>query len=167
MARFTLSQKLKDAIISVMDDIITEAGKECKLFYQPKLVDCTNCTLPAIDTYAGNIWSHGGPVRVDQMGCNSCGGSGKIAQEYTDTVTLTIDWKPKEFQMNSNVAKPYNTIMTRGNWLDLPKIMKSVKMRVALPLSAFVEADYVLRGEPFDAFSIIQGKYFIAIWDRV
>lgn len=167
MARFSLSQKLRNGIIQIMDDIITEAGKQCKLFYQPKLVDCTNCNLPAIDTYAGNIWTHGGPLRIDQAGCNSCGGTGKIAQEYTENVTLTIDWRPKEFQTATNVANPYGIIVTRGYWSDVPKIKKSTKMRVALPLAAFVEADYVLRGEPFDAFSIIQGRYFIAIWDRV
>lgn len=167
MARFDLTQKQRDGLIRVQDDIITKLGKLCKLFYQPKLVDCSNCNLPAIDDYAGNIWTHGGPLRVDQAGCNFCGGTGKIAQEYTENITLTIDWAPKAFKNANNVAIPFAFIGTRGYITDLPKIQKCIKLQVALPLQGYIIAEYALQGEAFDANNVIQGRYFIAYWNRI
>ncbi len=157
-------QVLKDAFDSVLDLF----GKDCKLVYQPKLVDCVGCGGLANSTYSSNTWLHGGPVRVDQLGCDMCGGTGKKAEEYSENIKLTIAWRPEEFGIVApSVMKPFGLIQTRGKIADMPKVMSCIELQVQLPIHAYMIGRYKLRGEPGDAFSSIQDKYFIALWDRI
>lgn len=163
-----LSDSQRLALREGFDSLIGFFGKTCKLVYKPILVDCTNCNRTAINTYTNTVWSHGGPLRVDQQGCVYCGGTGKKAQEQTDNIVLSIAWLPKDFiQVPAGIVLPAGTIQSRGYLTDLPKVQQAIEMQAQVPIENYTIGRYKLNTEAFDAFGIVQERYFIAFWNRI
>ena len=172
---FEISDEQKAAFKEAFDDILGASlfGKTCKIVYQPKLIDCQCSNL--VTQPNGSHWLHGGPLRIDQQGCSMCGGSGKVAQEYSENIVMSVNWKPvgsTNYDIlysasQANIKIPYNIIVTRGFIVDLPKVKRCIQMQIQLPLAAYGLGRYTLRGEPGDSFNAIQDKYFLAVWDRI
>jgi len=167
MAIFTDSQ-LK-AIRDFQDNALDSLSKTHKLFFPSKMVPCTNCLSPASSTYIGNVGSHGGPI--PNM-CVFCGGSGKIAQEVTDTISLEVNYSPKitpkVIQVDApGIKLPWDVIMVKGYLKDLPKLQQCTEIQIDLPAFPITYGRYRLDGIGQDAFNITKGRYFVAILIRV
>lgn len=158
-----------NALKEGFDSMIGFFGKECKLFYQPKIIDCPDCSKLVNNSYSqGSFGTHGGPQRIDQMGvCFLCGGSGKRQQEYSENITMSCEWNPKGFINAAGISLPTATLRTRGYLFDIIKIKKCIELRLQVPIENYVVGRYKLNSEASDSFNIVQGRYFIAYWDRI
>ncbi len=93
-----LNQQQSDAVAKVMDAWIDEQGKNIKLIFAPKYIDCGNCLKPVDSRYLNNTGLHGGPIKSF---CDTCGGTGKIAKEVSNTIKVFVNY-------NSIKYSPYN-----------------------------------------------------------
>lgn len=158
---FTLTPDIKAIATGAIDDLITQLGKDCLLVYPPSWTPCVNCG-------AGNRWVTGGPAPFpDGAVCPVCDGSGQRADEVTATVRMLVAVGPAQFfkKLPVGVQVPDGLIQTKGFVADLPKVLQAREM-VLQPGTLPVKLRYVLAGEPVDAGSIIQNRYFVCEWRR-
>lgn len=167
MAIFDSEQRA--AIIQMFDAALDELSKPCKLWYPSVLVDCTNCLTPVSSEFFNNTGLHGGPI-VNT--CVYCGGSNKIQQEVTDTINLEIDWSPKlnrkEYvNMGPKVKLPYDLVIVKGYFTDLPKLYRATEIQLATHLMPVLNNRYIVANGTADPYNVIQGRYFTAVLERV
>lgn len=166
---FTLTDDIKNIARDAIDDLIDQLGKTCTLVYPPKWVDCANAATDPVGHKGANRWVNGGASQFNPLGvCSLCNGEGKIAQEVTDDVVMLLAWEPSKFFVKSPayVDVPKGQIQTKGYITDLPKIMKARQMIVQPSLESTIRWRFELAGEPIDPGNIIQGRYFVALWNR-
>lgn len=166
MAIFSPTQ-LKQ-IRDFQDNMLDTFSKPCKVFYLPKMVDCTQCLAPVDSRYSNNTGLHGGPLVTL---CDLCNGTHKIQQEVTDTLVLEIDWSPKlkfrDFRTEApNVSLPYNYVIVKGYLSDLPKIQQAIEIQLDTN-NLYTNLRYIRTEDAADSFNIIQGRYFTSILKRV
>ena len=170
MAIFS-SQQL-NAIQSFRDNALKSLSTVCKIWYVSEWITCPNpeClpvgNLPSMT----NIGIHGGPLPTL---CPLCAGNGKIQQEVTDTINLEINWIVRLYGQKQkidapNTRLPYDYIEVKGFLSDLPKLQKMVELQAIVGDFPVTNARYRLdSGDGFDSFNIIQGRYFMAILERI
>ena len=164
MDNFFTSGQL-EAISLFYEQLIYSFAKTCKLIYNERFVENANSTILVDDTYLGNTGSHGGPIASEGP---LQGGSDLIKQAVSANVSLVIDWTLKsDRQYSVNSVTPYATIKVMGYLTDLPKLQQCNEVWVDLPIAPIVVGKYRVLGEGADIFSIIQGKFFSAVLERV
>lgn len=148
----------------VLGQLTETSAKECRLSYQPIMVDCEACaSISDIGNKPNNTWLHGGPFL-----CSNCNGTRKKPQSVTENVKLVIDWSPKEARLlGATVEMPFGVIKCRGYLYDLPKVSKALEIEVDLPSSPYVKAVYKMSDFPIDAGAVMKGSYFLAILSRL
>jgi hypothetical protein len=172
---FSIDNSTKDVIAQALDDILANTadgglGKTCLLVYPPRLVPCGNC-VP--DPFSGTSSSRpraGAPNKfLPGQTCPMCGGKGNIEQEVSEQLTLKCNWDIRSFIKlikNLDLRVPYSILETKGFMTDLPKVLKANYIVVNLPIAPFIRQRFKMIGEPGDPSNIIQGRYFVAIWER-
>lgn len=154
------------AIREIMDEMLDDWSKPCKIWYHPIPVDCDAC-INMVTNQLGITGLHGGP-----MGnlCPFCGGIGKKEKEVTDTINLEIDYTNKFNRNNWNnietIKRPYEIINVKGYLVDLPKLQKSIEIQINIPAFPHTEGRYVLMGDADSSFAIVQERYFLATLKR-
>lgn len=157
---FLTSEQLV-ATTEVFDAMISQWGKSCRLVYPPKYVECTNCSLGHYKT--------GGPMPFNFGVCPLCNSNGTKATEVSENITMIINWMPSPFKYplaNINIRTPSAKIESKGFIADLPKILQCDHM-IILNVDGYQHFKFELEGEPGDRGSIVQGKYFTVLWNRV
>lgn len=165
---FTLEQNDRSNVRQVFDDLITEFGKTCKLFYPPKEEPCA-CSVDPIGKKPANRWTSGSPVPINKVSaCPMCGGGGVRTLENTVTITIAAVWEPSKFwiKIPGELQVPTGMVQTKIFAYDLPKVLQSRKMQLEVEFEGINKYVFVLEGEPVDVFSIIQGRYYVCIWKR-
>lgn len=167
---FTLSADVKKIAQDAIDDLIDQLGKDCLLIYPPLPEPCNNCILDPIGNKSSNYWVSGGPIPFPNGGiCPSCNGSGYHFTETTKAIKLLIANSPSEWFVKtpSNIQVPDGTIQTKGYVTDLPDVLQSRKLIVQVGLQPIIRYVYDLKGEPIDQGNIVQGRYWVGMWQRV
>ena len=165
---FTLTPDIKAIISSAFDDIITELGKICRVYYTPKIILCVNCIFDSVNHRSTGLYLSGGPYPFPVGSpCPVCFGRGTITEEAYDDVNLLIQEDVKQFQKIGNLDFPNGSIQTKGLVADLPKIQRCDHMLKHVNLSDVLPQKYKLLGEPICPGNIIQSRYFICLWERV
>jgi hypothetical protein len=157
---FTLTPAIKSVTQQALEDLITELGKNCKLFYPPTQETC-GC--------AGNVWLTGGPAPPgDVTTCPLCGGSGFRAKEVSETLKMGVAVHPKDFWKKPppNIQIPDGTIQTKGYLTDLPKLRAAERMQLQPELDAVARWMYVRDDDPVDVSNIVQGVFVVLQWKR-
>ena len=152
-----------------MDDMLVAWGKQCKLIFPSIQTECVNCVWDSMTRRSMNIYRTGGPIPFGQGNlCSVCGGKGvSFKPEYTENITMILRWNPANFIIKpGNISVPNGFVETDGLISDLPKILQSRVMIAEIPFEPIVRARFILSGEPIDAYSIVQGKCFTALWER-
>lgn len=169
MAIFTSTQLA--AIQALRDNSLESFSSVCKIWYPPEMITCPNpeCLPIGNQPLMTNIGLHGGPLVTI---CPLCQGNGKIQKEVTDIINLEINWSPrlaskKEKVDAPNTRLPYDYIQVKGFLKDLPKLQQSIELQAMTGDFPITNARYVLDSEGFDSFNVIQGRYFMAILERV
>jgi hypothetical protein len=172
---FSLDDDTKQVISDALDDILANTnvgglGKTCKLVYPERYVSCPNCIPDTFGGKSSNRYRTGGriPFTATQA-CPVCSGAGKAALEVSEEITLKCNWEPKSFirpVKNLQINIPYSIVETKGYMTDLPKILKATALIINLPIAPYIKQTFRLLGEPGDPSNIIQGRYFIATWER-
>lgn len=166
---FTLTDDIKQIARDAIDDLIDELGKDCTLLYPPKTVHCANCVFDPIGKKSSGRYLTGGPVffPVGSL-CPLCNGAGTRAEQVSEVVRFLCAWTPQDFYMPvpRGITVPEGRIQTKGYMTDFPKVMQCVEMIVENPLEPVLRARFKLVGEPVDRSNIIQGRYFVARWER-
>jgi hypothetical protein len=148
-------------VTEVFDAMINQWGKTCKLVYPPKYVPCSNCEFGTYKT--------GGPMPFTFGLCPMCNSNGTKAEEVSENVILLINWRPSIWEypiLNTNIVKPNNSIETKGFMSDLPKILQCDHL-VILNVDGYKHFKFKLNGEPVDQGSVVQARYFKALWNRI
>ncbi len=152
------------------DDILDSLGKQCKLVYPSKFIECVNCIYDPIGKKSSNRWRTGGPMPFHAGACSMCQGAGKSATENSENVIMTINWLPgKNISTGPNIRVAIGyPIETRGYMTDLAKV-RSCEEMIILGGNADIYSHYKFKldGEPTDVFQAISGRYFVATWKRV
>lgn len=162
------NQKQRQAITKLFDNMLDTFGKECRLFYQPQIISCEYCISPVNTTNFSGSWTHGGPLPLHTTICPFCKGTKTKTVENTEIIKMVCDWEPKAFkQIADNIRIPYGIITAKGRIVDLPKIKVCSKIQVQIPEFNTLIAEYKLNADPTDQFNIIQGRYFIAVLERI
>lgn len=166
---FSFDADTKSVIQDALDDIVLELGKDCLLVYPPRMLACANC-LPGIGGQPSNRWKHGGPIPFAAgSACPLCGGSGRRAEEVTDTVHLSCEWNPKEFKYifpDVEIRDEFSTLWTKGFLSDAPKIVRADHLRMQVPVEGVSVRKMKLQSMPSDRSSIIQDRYFVCYWSQ-
>jgi hypothetical protein len=166
---FSLDADTKSVIQDALDDLITEFGKDCRLVYPPRMRACSNC--PRVGGQPTSIWRTGEPQPFTASVCPLCGGTGKIADEKTETIHLSLQWDPKKFwrplAAEINLRLPFSVCQTKGYLTDLPKLKMCDHVILQTPVEGIVRKKFKLLGEPGDPSNIIQNRYCVATWEQV
>ena len=167
MAKYSISNDLITDFQTAVGDLIDQLGKDCKLFYPPKTVSCSNCAFDSIGRKSANRYLHGGPIPFpDGAMCPMCNGAGLHAKEISDTITLLLYWSPKEWvDIGIQVAVPDGVVQTKGRIADLPKIKRANYILLHSDMEGYQHYRYQLMGEPVPQ-GLKQTKFFIAMWKR-
>lgn len=168
---FTLTPSIKAVIQDALDDLITELGKNCVLYYTGKATPCTNCCWDPIGQSGGLIWKDGGPEPFPNGTiCPMCNGKSMRYVETSESVKMLCAWEPKNFWNpipNLDIRVPFSYVQTKGYFTDLPKINKANWMLFESAVEGLQRMKYTLLKSPGDQSNIIQGRYFIATWQQV
>ena len=98
---FTITDDIRQIAADAIDDLIDQLGKTCRLVYPPTFSSCS-CS-DTIGKKGPHVWGHGGyGPRGGNTGCSLCGGSGQIATEETEEVTLLCNWDIRTFEKLKN-----------------------------------------------------------------
>ncbi len=165
---FTITEEIRDIARDGIDDMIDQLGKDCKLVYPSVKTDCPNCVFDPTTNRSTGRYKTGGP-RPFPNGtiCPVCRGAGRLDSTETDIIRMLCKWNPKEFiPLAGSLQLPNSIVRTKGYITDLPKVLRSKKMILQLPIEPYIRYTFDLQGEPIDAGNIVQGRYFIAIWKR-
>lgn len=162
------SDMMADAEEAFTDLLSTNvAGKNCRLYMTPKMINCVNCIPDPIGGKSSNRWLTGGPYEFHTGLCPLCNGAGKKAQEITEDIVMTIDLSPQAYKFFSNdIRLPAGSIVTRGLIVDMPKVKRCMQMRILSNVPSVDRYTYSLSGEPIDPFQFVKGKFFGALWIR-
>lgn len=166
---FTLTDDIKAVVTAGLDDLMTELGKNCTLVYPPKYAACVNCVFDPIGNKSSNRWVTGGPVPFPEGSiCPFCGGNGKRADEVTVTIKMLVRAESSQFWVKAPAGfqVPTGSIQTKGFLTDVQKVLTAREMIVQPELQTIIRYRYTLVGEPLDVGNIIQGRYFVALWQR-
>ena len=167
---FTLSADVKKIAQDAIDDLIDQLGKDCLLLYPPLPEFCVNCELDPIGNKSSNHWTNGGPMPFPNGSiCPMCNGSGYHFKESTKSIKLLIANSPSEWfvKIPAGIQMPAGTIQTKGYVTDLPDVLQCRKLIVQISLEPLVRYVYELKGEPIDQGNIVQGRYWVGLWNRV
>lgn len=165
---FTLTSDIKSIVTDALDDIITELGKDCRLYYPATMSDCPNCEYDSMAGKSANRYTVGGPIPFEENTmCPVCAGVGELATEATEVIRMLCRWNPKEFLVYAgNIRVPYSVVETKCHLIHLPKIKQATHMIVQLPIEGYQHYSFKLASEPVDKGNIIQGRYCVAAWER-
>jgi hypothetical protein len=169
---FNLPDSMRQAAQDILDSVITNGtfSRDCTLYYPPKQVPCP-CTLDKSPSGMGDTTFLGGNnIPLPAQFCAYCGGSGKKAEEVTESIKMHIIWKPPQFlrtPTNEKITVPTDAIMSRGFLTDLPKIRRCVHIVADNVLQNYMPMKYKLFGQPWDLYNYIQHRYFVAIWQQI
>jgi len=157
---FTLTPEIKAITQQALDDLITELAKDCVLLYPPIMEACTS---------SGYHQLSGGFVPPGFSRCQFCDGSGFREVQTTETIQMTVVASPAHFyrKLPRNIDIPDGLIQTKCYAADVVKIKQAREMQLQPELDALLRPRYKLVGEPIDVSSIIPGRYFIAMWERI
>ena len=167
---FTLSNDVKTIAQNAIDDLIDQLGKDCLLLYPPLPEPRNNCILDPIGNKSSNHWFNGGPMPFPNGSiCPMCNGGGFHFKEMTKPIKLLIANSPSEWfvKFPHNIQVPAGTIQTKGYTTDLPDVLQTRKMVLQVSLQPMIRFTYELAGEPIDQGNIVQGRYWVAMWNRV
>jgi hypothetical protein len=154
-----LSPSQKAAVQAVLDRWIDEEGKDLKLIFAPKYVECASCLNTVDSTYVNNTGLHGGPIASF---CTDCGGQGKYAQEVSETIKVRVKYNRGRYEISApNVFSPVKTVRVRGYLTDLLKFQQAISYTLYLKDSDIVMGKYKLAEDASD-ISFIQDRYFVA-----
>lgn len=166
---FTLDSDTKSLIQQVFDDLITELGKDCQLVYPARWTPCSNCIYDPIGNKSSNHYLTGGPIPFTNGMCPLCNGQGRLAETVSETVHWLCEWEPKKFLTpvpNVKLRQAFSVVQTKGYFTDMPKAQRAEYMLFQLPIQGYTQYRYKLASEPGDPSNIVQGRYFIATWER-
>ncbi len=166
------SDQQLDAISDLYDDMFDTFSKECLLVYEPKKVACSDCVTPANGSFHAGTGRDGGPIFIPNFACPECGGTKIKKVDQTETIRLECDWEPylnKKLGLTAAVTTemPYGILITKGYLVNAVKVKRAVSLKVQIPDSPFVPAEYKLSAVPVDQFKIVQSKFFLAVWERI
>lgn len=162
---FTLDSATKSTIQDALDDIIAEFGKDCRLVYEGKWAACVNCLIDATSGKSTNRWRTGGPVPFQIGVCPQCKGTGRRAEEVSESVRFKVEWEPKNFEYpveGLDLRVPHSVCQIKGYLSDLPKVNRCDHIIIQTPIEGIIQARFKLYGEPISPGNIIQGRYFVA-----
>lgn len=159
-----------------LDEFINTFGKTCTLWYPPVMIQCVNCVYDPIGKKSAGRWLSGGPVQFPNGAtCPLCEGAGQQrAESQTSTITMIVEADPKEYNRFdlSEIRKPDGLVLGRGFMADVPNIKQCIKMQVesdsdSESVGGIIKYQYKLVGEPIDDSRVVQGRYFISLWQRI
>lgn len=160
---FTIDDEIRSLFAEGIDDMITQLGRPCVLYYPSVMQNCTNCvlTVDSIGHKSSNRWRSGGPMPFPNgMICPMCQGNAKIASENNDTITMLCYLNGlSSFTQIGLINSPQAILETKGFTTDLPKVMKCANL-------SLYGVSFILSGTPYDESSLVQGRYFLARWTR-
>jgi len=168
---FSLDPKVTQTMEFALNDLILYLGKDCKIFYPPKITLCTNCVRDTIGNKSKNIYLHGGPMPFPQNTiCPMCGGTGSSKEDAVfEIIHVIVHWNTKKY-MNvklDNVRLAQGTIKIKGHIADLPKIQRMDYFVPHVDIDAYGHYKFRLAAEPISQGNIVQGKFFTALLDRI
>lgn len=154
-----------------ISDLILYLGKNCKVVYPPKMVQCNNCVRDPIGNKSKNIYLHGGPIAFP-MGsiCPVCEGAGATrAEEVSEIIRVIVHWNPKKYQnvKLDNTRLADGVVSIKGHIADLPKIKTMDYFIPHIEIDAYANFKFRLSSEPISKGNIVQGEFFTALLERV
>jgi hypothetical protein len=165
---FEITPAIREVARKAFDDLIDQLSKTCRLYYPPIMEPCSNCLPDPIGKKSANRWLDGGPAPFPLGSvCPMCGGEGYRANQLYDDVQLLVSENAKKFYFFGKIEIPDGSIETKFYIHDLPKVVKCDYMLLDLPNSQSLRKTYRLVGEPAIPGNIIQGRYVIALWQRI
>lgn len=159
---YTLPAAVRATAKQLIDDLITEHGKDCLLVYPPLMTPCAECG-------GANAWVTGGPAPLpDAAACAACGGTGLHAESHTETVRMLVAYSPKDFfrPAGPGAQVPAGTIQTKTHVAHLTKLKQAQEMVLQPELQQVARWRYVLDSEPLDVGNIIRNEYVVCQWKR-
>lgn len=167
---FEISEESRAYAMGVFDDMLNDwAGKPCKLIYESTETSCPNCIIDPKTKESTNRYKTGGPIPFPKGEiCPVCEGRGRIQGTATsDLIIMSIDWTAKTWvNMGQPVKLPAGTVMTRGFYTDLPKVLRADYVFLDIN-NNYLNSQYKLWGEPYIPGFTVKNRYFIAYWQRV
>ena len=167
MAIFTIDSQLIQTYQDSIDTIINELGKNCILYFPPKVVTCYNCVYDPIGQKSSNVYLNGGPAPFANGAiCPLCGGDGNIASEQNRVIKMTLKWNPKDFKnYNISINHPSNICKTKTFLTYLSDIKRCDYIVIDSDQITSQDMRCYRIGEP-SIVGLQQSRYIITFWER-
>jgi len=172
---FDIPECIRQLAQDGFDDIINEFGKLCTLEFKEIWQECTNCVFDFNTKRSANRYVDGGPYPFPNGSlCPLCGGQGQLkAVRPTETITMCVEADTTEWARYGlpEIRSPKGVLLSKGFIQDLPKVRSCVSMTVdsqsrQASVAGYGKYKYKLASEPLDIGTIVQGRYFMALWER-
>lgn len=170
MSLINFDTELNNMIRDAFDEMLTQFGDQCRLYYAPKFIDCPDCQVDNIGNKPSNRWITGTPVGQPVQICGFCNSTGKLAQQVTETITMEIDWSPKVYEFFSKDIKiPDGLVLSKGRIIDLPKVKTCEYAILDTSIENYQINKFKIYSEPIvpDKIEAIRNRYFYVFWQRV
>lgn len=167
---FELPKHFVDDGLLALTDAFDAISKPCTLILPPVYKDCVNCSSAYGSSFLTSRYTHGGPMPFSEgAACPMCNGSGQHAESEELTINLVIHYKPKEFAkyLPENFVIPEGSVVVKGKIADLKNMLASRKIVLQNTMENYINYAYEMSGEPFDMNSLIQNKFWYALFKRV
>jgi hypothetical protein len=179
---FTITPDIRKIGEQAINDLIDNLGRQCKVIYESETAQvCNNCFFDSANQRSTGKYNGTGPRAFASGKCPVCRGTGYLPNttESSDTLTLLIDWQPKEWAIIDRMvtlqgAPPAggkigkgNMVMVKGYIADMPKVIQAKYIILDYPNAQYENNRFILWGEPVVQGNIIQTKYFNAYMTRM
>jgi len=168
---FSIDDEVRSIIQDGLDDLITELGKMCRLVYpSTRWESCDNCVYDPIGQKSSNRWRTGGSIPFPNgTACPQCNGKGRRSVVFYEDIKFLCELNPRNFIVpisGLNIRVPHGLLQTKGFLTDSKKVEKCEQLLYDIENTELGGRAYKLVSEPGDKSNIIQGRYFICVWER-
>lgn len=164
---FVISSDILDEADWVIDSFIDSLGRNCKIIYPSKIVECSNCIFDPYTGTSSNLYKTGGLFNFT-LGetCPVCGGLGTNNIECSTTIKLRVYWSSKDWVKVASapiVNIPGDVAQIIGYMSDLNKLINAEKIIIENDTGLNLEMRSKGQALPWG----FQRRYFVQFLERI
>lgn len=169
-----ITADMKDMFTNAIDALLenTACTVPCRLIYGDTLwTDCENCIFDAIGNKSSNRYAAGGPIPFSFGICPVCFGIGRIPDEQTASVNLSIIWDYREWISFAGVDA--KTLSIDGYCQSISKMTTTIKdikrckeMIINTDIEQYVHHRFSRQGEP-NPIGFGRDDFIVTMWKAI
>ncbi len=144
----------------------------CRLIYgNTKFTDCSNCIISPVGGRSSNRYQSGGPAPFSFGQCPVCFGLGKIPDEQTEVVNLSVIWDYRDWisfaGVDAKTLSKEGFVQTISSLSDtLVNIKRAKSLIIDTDIEKYVHHRFDRHGEP-NPIGLGADTYIVTMWKSI